>query len=171
MNDFIEVLKYTFPSLITGGVAAFFLKQMMASEYNKRKFDAFAEKKKNSLPIRLQAYERMTLFLERIHLKNITERVAPYEANKIEYAKSLIVQINAEFEHNLVQQIYVSEECWKTIVNAKETILNMITAESMKDHIHSGKELQQALFTISKDNVLATTVAQQYLQQEAQELF
>lgn len=171
MDEIIEILKYTIPSIVTGGVAAYFLKQHNALENNKRKFELFQEKKKQSLPIRLQAYERMTLFLERIHLANITDRVDTYEANKIEYAKSLIVNINVEFEHNLVQQIYMSTECWNAIKNTKDTLLNVITAESMKENITSGQELKQVLKQISTTSVSPTIVAQQMIQQEVQNLF
>lgn len=170
MNEFIELLKYTIPSIVTGGVAAYFFKQILANESNKRKFNAFKEKKKQSLPIRLQAYERMTLFLERIELTNLLNRIEPLNSNKIEYAKLLITQINAEFEHNLVQQIYISEDSWKLIKNAKQTTLNTITAHSMKEEINSGKELQIALLKMSNSDS-PTTIAQQFIQKEVHQLF
>lgn len=172
MNDILEILKYTVPSAITGLVAAYFLKQYVNEESNKRRFEMFGEKKKQSLPIRLQAYERMTLFIERMELENITNRVLPFEANKIEYAQMLITQINSEFEHNLVQQIYVSADCWKLIKNAKQTTLNIITAQSMKENITSGLELQQALQQVlkeEKENPI--TLAQEYVQKEVHQLF
>lgn len=169
MNDLIEILKYSIPSLITGAIAAYFLKQMISQENNKRKFEAFAEKKKQSLPIRLQAYERMTLFLERIQLEALCYRIYPEQTNKIEYAKSLIANINAEFEHNLVQQIYMSSECWKTILNSKTTLMNQITAVSMRDDIETGEDLKATLLKESKDSPIQ--VALLYIQKETQELF
>ncbi|NIJ46273.1 hypothetical protein FHR24_002757 [Wenyingzhuangia heitensis] len=168
MNEFIELLKYTIPSIVTAGVAAYFFKQILNNETNKRKFEAFAEKKKHSLPIRLQAYERMTLFLERIEPTNILARIEPFEMNKIEYAKLLITQINAEFEHNLVQQIYISEDAWKLVKNAKQTTLNTITAQSMKENINSGKELQTALLHLKNESPII--IAQQFIQKEVQNI-
>ncbi len=171
MNEIIEILKYTIPSLVTGGVAAYFLKQFVAEEHSKRKYELFADKKKESLPIRLQAYERMTLFLERIEFNNLTERLKPLDFNKIDYAQLLIHQINTEFEHNLVQQIYVGSECWNLIKVAKQTTLNMITAQSMKEHIETGQELSKALKEETTSKEYPILLAQEFIQQEVQKLF
>lgn len=171
MNELIEILKYTVPSLITGAVAAYFLKQMIANENSKRKFEAFKEKKQQSLPIRLQAYERMTLFLERIQIESLCYRVAPENTNKIEYAKSLIANINAEFEHNLVQQIYMSSECWNTILTSKTTLMNQITALSMRDDLETGHDLRQILLKELEANESPIKIALLYIQKETQELF
>lgn len=171
MNEFLEIIKYTVPSIVTGVVAAYFLKQYVTEEQNKRNYNLLADKKKQSLPLRLQAYERMTLFLERIELTAITERVQPLEFNKIEYAQLLIHQINSEFEHNLVQQIYVTEDCWKLLRNSKQTTLNIITAQSMNDEISSGIELQQALQKEATGKDAPTVIAQQFIQQEVHKLF
>ncbi|ANW96681.1 hypothetical protein AXE80_10540 [Wenyingzhuangia fucanilytica] len=170
MNEILEILKYTIPSIITAGVAAYFLKQYVHLENNKRKFEMLNDKKKQSLPIRLQAYERMTLFLERINLKSLPYRVEPDGINKIEYAKLLITQINAEFEHNLVQQIYISNDCWKLIVNTKTTVLNNITAYSMQDNLVSGKDLQQELIKIGSEGESPIQITQQYIQKEVQSI-
>lgn len=170
MDEISEILKYTIPAIITGGVAAYFLKQYVSLENNKRKFEMLTDKKKQSLPIRLQAYERMILFLDRINLANIAARIEPGNTNKIEYAKLLIIQINSEYDHNLVQQIYVSEECWKMINNTKITILNNITACSMEDNITSGKDLQQALIKLGQEGVSSSQIAQQYIQKEVQSI-
>ncbi|MGY5352658.1 DUF7935 family protein [Wenyingzhuangia sp. IMCC45533] len=171
MEDIIEILKYTVPSLITGGIAAYFLKQFIAEEHSKRKFEMFSEKKKEGLPIRLQAYERMTLFLERIDIPNLTGRIQSLEFNKIEYAQLLIHHINTEFEHNLVQQIYVSSECWNLIKTAKQTTQNMITAQSMKEHVDTGADLTKELLSEIKDKETPCFIAQQFLQQEVHKLF
>lgn len=171
MNTFLEILKYTAPSIVTGVVAAYFLKQYVNEAQSKRNHELFAEKKKQGLPIKLQAYERMTLFLERIELNSITQSIQPLDFNKIEYAQLLIHQINSEFEHNLVQQIYVGEDCWKLIKNAKQTTLNMITAQSMEDNINTGIELQQKLQKEVQDKDAPTIIAQQFIQQEVQKLF
>ena len=170
MDEISEILKYTIPAIITGGVAAYFLKQFVYMDDNKRKFEMLNDKKKQSLPIKLQAYERMTLFLDRINMVNITNRIDAGDTNKIEYAKLIIFQINTEFQHNLVQQIYISEECWKMIVNTKITILNNITACSMQDHLTSGRDLQQALISLGSEDTSITQITQQYIQKEVQSI-
>jgi len=171
MNEVIELLKYTVPSIITGIIAAFFFSRFLAHEGDKRKFEAFKEKKRHSLPLRIQAYERMTLFLERIDMNSILYKIEPFDSNKIEYAKSLIIQINTEFEHNLVQQIYVSNDCWKIIKKAKQSILNAITAQSMQDNITSGQELQKSLLESWNTLETPTSIAQEFIQKEVHQLF
>ncbi|MGY6648675.1 DUF7935 family protein [Wenyingzhuangia sp. IMCC45574] len=171
MEDIIEILKFTIPSLITGAVAAYFLKQMIASENSKRKFDAFKEKKKQSLPIRLQAYERMALFLERIRITSLCSRVLPEQTNRIEYGKSLIAHINAEFEHNLVQQIYVSKECWEVINTTKTSLMNQITALSMREDINTGIDLYNLLIKDAKTMEAVCKEALDYIQEETHQLF
>lgn len=170
MDEILEILKYILPSIVTAAVAAYFLRQYVFMENSKQKFELLNDKKKQSLPIRLQAYERMILFLDRIHLSNIAFRIDPEEFHKIEYSKLLIAQINAEFEHNLVQQIYLSPDCWKLIVNTKTTILNNITACSMQDNLSSGKDLQQELIKIGQEGTSVTQIAQEYIQKEVQSI-
>lgn len=170
MDEILEIAKYTIPSIITGAVAAYFLKQFVHIENSKRKFEALKVKKKESLPKKLEAYERMILFLDRIHLVNLVFRITPDDSNKIDYAKFLLAQINAEFEHNLVQQIYLSQECWTLIENTKNTILNNITAYSMQDDITTGEELQKLLIDIGNDGESPTKIAQQFIQQEVQSI-
>lgn len=171
MDDFLETLKYTIPSVVTGAVAAYFLKQVLLNENSKRKFDAFKEKKQQSLPIRLQAYERMSLFLERIRISSLCARVLPENTNKIEYGKSLIAHINAEFEHNLVQQIYISTECWRVIVTSKTSIMNQITALSVREDINSGEELYRLLMAETRPMEAVCEVALETIQKETQQLF
>lgn len=170
MNEIIEISKYTIPSIVTGVVAAYFLKQFVYIENNKRNFEALKIKKKESLPKKLEAYERMILFLDRINLNNIVYRINAENINKIEYAKLLLTQINAEFEHNLVQQVYISQECWKLIEDTKNTILNNITAYSMQENINTGEDLQKLLIEIGNDGESPTKIAQQFIQQEVQSI-
>jgi len=171
MNEIIDILKYTIPSVVTGTVAAYFLKQFVLEEQSKRKFELFKEKKKESLPLRLQAYERMTLFLERIELVNILTRNEAFDYNKIEYSKQLIQQINTEFEHNLVQQIYMSSECWTLIETAKQTTLNVITAQSMREEIKSTEDLIKALAEEAKHKDTPLQLAKEFMIKEIHQLF
>lgn len=75
------------------------------------------------MPIRLQAYERMALFLERIYPDNLIARVndASYSAQQLQ--QLLLMEIRQEFNHNLSQQVYMSNEVWQMIRNAKEELI------------------------------------------------
>lgn len=119
-DKIIEVLMYAIPSLITGGVAYLLFERHFKDQENSRRWILQRENQKHALPLRLQAYERLALFLERINPSKLLIRVAPLSTNKADYQNLLIHHIEQEFEHNLTQQIYVSDELWVTILKAKK---------------------------------------------------
>src|SRR5690606_14014541 len=125
-SKLLEIAAYTLPALITGGVAYVMMQKFYNSEDSKRKFELIRENQKLALPIRLQAYERMVLLLERINLSELLLRIAPNSTSKQAYATLLAHQIQTEFEHNLTQQIYITAETWNMILKAKNSTVQMI---------------------------------------------
>ena len=111
--------------------------------------------KKNTLPIRLQAYERMALFLERIAIPSLVLRIVPKSAVKAEYETLLIASIENEFEHNLSQQIYISDECWNIIKAAKSATVQMIRKAALSE-TDSANKLREDVLTETMDK--ASTV-------------
>ena len=91
------------------------------------------EAQKDALPIRLKAFERMTLFLERINPTKLLIRITPLSQDKNEYENYVIAQIEQEFEHNLTQQIYLSDDCWTIIITAKKSIIFCSSFTSKKN--------------------------------------
>lgn len=81
------------------------------NEERRRRFLLNKEAQKDALPLRLQAFERMVLFLERINPTKLLIRLTPFSSDKNDYENYVIAQIEQEFEHNLSQQIYMSDEC------------------------------------------------------------
>jgi predicted AlkP superfamily phosphohydrolase/phosphomutase len=75
------------------------------------------------LPVRLQAYERMTLFLERTSPQNLLVRINQPGLTARDFHKLLLEEIRSEYNHNASQQIYIGEEVWSTIKNAKEDLI------------------------------------------------
>ena len=104
----LEILGYTLPSLVTGCVAYFLFESYFKDQQNTRRWLLQKETKKDLLPLRLQAYERLTLLMERIHPAQILLRNSPVTNDKKEYENLITDQIQHEFEHNLSQQIYVA---------------------------------------------------------------
>jgi len=81
-------------------------------------------------PIRLQAYERMALFLERISPNSLIMRC--YQPGMdIRLLQSVMTKnIRDEWEHNLSQQVYLSSECWSHIRAAKDEMINLVNASA-----------------------------------------
>ena len=139
MEDKIfEGLAYAIPALVTGGVAFFIFSGFIKQGTQEKKLEMLAQKKKESLPIRLQAYERMLLFCERINPVKLLLRVKPIGHQTDNYLQLLLANIEQEFEHNMVQQLYISEECWNVIIASKAAVINTLkqianTSESAGD--------------------------------------
>lgn len=124
-------------------------------------------------PMRIQAYERMILFLERISPDNLVMRLHQSDMNLRMLHGEVIRTIRAEFEHNLSQQIYLSIGAWKMITTAKDETAKLInlTAESLPITA-TGLEFGQAIINnASKIKKIPTEVAAEYLKKEFAENF
>ena len=109
--------------------------------------EAKLQSQKDIIPLRLQAYERLTVFLERISLNNLLGRVYQPGLTVREFHLELLSSIRAEFEHNISQQIYVSQEVWNSVRSAREEIVKIInTAASSIDPNAKGAELSKIIF-------------------------
>ncbi len=93
------------------------LKMKLAEEKNTRWRD--------SQPLKLQACERLILFLERISPNSILLRVNRSGLSAVQLHSDLLATVRAEYEHNLSQQLYVSEEAWAEVISAKETMIKL----------------------------------------------
>lgn len=79
-------------------------------------------------PIKLQAYERLTLFLDRISPENLVIRLSKSGQSANQLRHELIQSITSEFNHNISQQVYVSNDCWNMIKAVKEQIISVVEA-------------------------------------------
>ena len=165
-SKLIEILAYSLPSLITGGVAFYLFRSYFADQQNTRRWLLQKENQKNALPLRLQAFERMVLFLERIGLTKLLIRVSPPSQDKNLYENLLIAQIEQEFEHNLTQQIYMSDECWTIIVTAKNATIQMIRKANMSDKVTSADKLREVILNDLLEKQAPSNAAIEYMKKE-----
>ena len=162
----IELLSYTLPSIITGLVAYYFFDLHTKNEEGRRRYLLNKEAQKEALPIRLQAFERMTLFLERINLAKLLVRITPISEDKNDYENYVIAQIEQEFEHNLTQQIYMSDECWTIIVTAKNATIQMIRKANLSDSVDNANKLREVILNDLMDKQSPSNAALAYLKNE-----
>lgn len=168
-DKIIEVLMYAIPSLITGGVAYLLFERHFKDQENSRRWILQRENQKHALPLRLQAYERLALFLERINPSKLLIRVAPLSTNKADYQNLLIHHIEQEFEHNLTQQIYVSDELWVTILKAKNTVIQSIRKTTLDDSVTDADKLREKILNDLLESEPATSIALSFLKTELKE--
>ncbi len=171
LEKILEILSYAIPSVITGAVAYYFFAKHITHEEKRRRFYLHKENQKQSFPLRLQAYERMVLFLERINPNKLLLRVNPGSLQANDYLQLLSNTIEQEFEHNLSQQIYVSDACWTMIVTAKNTTLQLLRNKAAIENIHTAQEFQEAVLKEGIADDYPSIAAQTFIKNEVADLF
>ncbi len=170
-DKILELLSYTIPAVVTGLIALYFFKSHTQNEENRRLFLLRKEKQNIALPIRLQAYERMALLLERISPNKLLVRVKPNGESAINYQHKLITSIEHEFEHNLAQQIYVTDACWNAIVTAKNSLIQDIRKAAADTSVNNADELREKIIQNSLDSESPTATALVLLKNEVKKQF
>ncbi len=132
MKEILEILKYILPSIVVLFTVWILIRQFLTNWENQRKFDSTRLLAKTTIPLKLQAYERVALFLERITVDSLLVREKDNTLNSRIFHQKLLTVIRAEYEHNLSQQIYISSEAWQIAKNAKEAIIKMVNKAAME---------------------------------------
>lgn len=127
MDTFVEILKYTLPSvtiLITTGIVLNKVIKNIPSKTEIR--DVKPDKSQTVLPLRLQAYERFALFLERISPESLLLRCSKPNLTSIELQNELLAAIRSEYEYNVSQQIYISSQLWVKVGLSRNQVIQLI---------------------------------------------
>ena len=152
MEEALDILKYILPSLVVFGASYYVMKLFIENEGRKRQLNFKVENAKIITPLRLQAYERVVLFLERITPSSLIMRLLKKDMPSFDFQTLLIQNIRDEFEHNLSQQIYISEPSWELTKNAKEEIIRLInTAAASVPDSATATQLSQAIIQRTLD--------------------
>jgi hypothetical protein len=132
-----------------------------------------SEDQKIILPLRLQAYERFVLFLERIHPSNLVMRLNSPDITALQLQSLLVRTIREEFEYNLSQQLYISSNSWELIKNAKEETIAMINQASAKfgEGTHSSELVREIFESAVTKGKLPVDLAIDEIKKELQRLF
>jgi len=130
--NFLEILKYTLPSIIVFLTAYLFIRAFLEKEERSRKLDITLNNQKLLTPIKLQAYERLVLLLERMSPELIVMRVQTPGMTARELQAELLNTIRAEYEHNLSQQIYISTQAWEMVKTSKESTVKLINSAAAR---------------------------------------
>jgi hypothetical protein len=128
-TDFIlDILKYALAGLIVFFAGWFVIKNYLTEKLNFQRMELKRAGLKHTLPLRLQAYERTVLFLERINPSSMLIRLHSPGMSAREMQALVISDIRAEYQHNISQQIYVSDRAWATVKQVKEDTISMINS-------------------------------------------
>lgn len=123
------------------------VRMFIRKEYDQRLIDMKTKNNEIVLPIRLQAYERICLFLERITPKNLIIRLNQGDLTSVELQHVILHEVREEFGHNLSQQVYMSAEAWVMVKNAMEEIIMLINESAAELEENSkGIDLARKVF-------------------------
>ena len=132
MEAFIEILKYTFPAALMLLLTYLLLSSFVDNEEKRRQFYLRKNLQKKALPMRFQAYERITVLLERISPNRLVLRVKPGNLDVVSYRKALVSAVREEFDYNISQQVYVSDSAWNHVVSAKSQVVSLINKTAVE---------------------------------------
>ena len=122
----------------------FFNKQLKESEK-----ELINQKAKSYLPLKIQAYERAILFLERIDPNNLIIRIHKPTMNASKLHLEILKQIREEYNHNMSQQIYISPKSWAELIKGKEETIQIAnTAFGQLKNDANSIELSTKIFEI-----------------------
>ena len=154
MEAFLEIIKIVLPAGLVLYAMYLVIKSFIGKEIDKANMEISGRSIETILPNRLQAYERMTLFLERMNPQNLMVRLNTGTFSAREFQELLLMEIRNEYNHNVSQQVYMSEESWNLIKSAKEDLIMTINdAVSSLDEKASATDLSRAIIerTASKE--------------------
>jgi hypothetical protein len=172
MENLFDILKITLPALMVFFTAWLLLRNMIRNDQDKRRQELILQNSRTVTPIRLQAYERITLFLERISLESLIVRVSTSGMTASQLHTAMLNAIRSEFEHNLSQQIYMSTQAWEVVRNARSNMIKLINSEAEKMPADAtgmtlSKQLLEKIMDIEKE---PTRAAIEYLKGEISRL-
>jgi hypothetical protein len=173
--EIIEILKYVIPSIIVLLTSYFTIWLFLNNENKRRLSEINLSSKDIIIPIRLQAYERIILFLERISPNSLIIRVHQQGMSATHFQSALLINIREEFEHNLSQQLYVSSPAWNAVKNAKEEIIKLINTSAARlseNESATSDDLSRKIFEMSLQmENLFTNIAIERIKKEIRQIF
>jgi len=165
-DKILELLFYCLPAAITGGIAYYFFQMHIQNEDKRRRFALMRENQKGALPLRLQAYERMALFMERVDPAKLLIRIQPISEDKNDYVNYVVSQIEQEYEHNLTQQIYMTDDCWQVITTAKNATIQMLRKTATDNAVKDADHLRETVLNGMFDKATPSSTALAYIKNE-----
>ena len=168
METLADICKITIPALIVFFTAWILLRNMIKNDQDKRRQELILQNSRTVTPIKLQAYERIVLFLERISLESLIVRVSSPDMTASQLHTAMLNAIRSEFEHNLSQQIYMSPQAWEVVRNARSSTIKIINTEAESMPVNApamvlSKQLLEKIMELDKE---PTRVAIDYLKSE-----
>lgn len=164
----VDILKFIIPAIIVFSATYIMMRQFLDEDYKKKLLEI---KEKNAgviTPIKLQAYERLTILLERIAPENLVISLSKPKQTAAELKQLINFQVTEEFNHNISQQVYISSQAWELIKLIREQVLQIVDS-SYKDLPENAKgtDLGKAIINeLMKHKIHPTRSGIEFLKKE-----
>ncbi|MFY0624970.1 MAG: hypothetical protein JXR07_01665 [Reichenbachiella sp.] len=173
MEALVEFGKIILPAGVVLYAMYLVVRLFLQKEYDKKLIDIKLKNIETVLPVRLQAYERICLLLERITPKNLISRLNSPDYTAEEFHHILLHEIREEFNHNISQQVYISGESWDLVKSSMEEVI-MIINEASGEMTEENKsiDLSRKIFDkVLEKQQLIIDVALKFIKEEIQQSF
>jgi ABC-type multidrug transport system fused ATPase/permease subunit len=161
------------PSAMVFGVAYYFLNKVNKDKAFVYSGDLRKDRQKHILPMKVEAYQRLILFLERIHPNSLVMRVHNPAKVATLMQHELLEQIRSEFEHNIAQQMFVSPQAWEMVKRSKDELIQLVhIAGKQMESTSMATDLSAKIFELTAQvDPFPTEIAIQFVKDEFQSLF
>jgi hypothetical protein len=173
MEIFADFIKILLPAAIVLYAMFLTVRAFLNKELERKLVEVKIRSTEVVLPVRLQAYERMCLFLERISPNNLILRLNNDVFSATELHHVLLSEIREEYNHNVSQQVYMSDEAWNQVRSAMEEIISIINnAAGQVPTEGRSMDLAKAIFEIIIQQELnPTSKALRFVKDEIRQSF
>ncbi|MDQ3017479.1 MAG: hypothetical protein M3R25_12260, partial [Bacteroidota bacterium] len=121
------ILGLTLPSLVVFAAVYFTFRQYHEQQIRLHYLESKKSNDHITLPMRLNAYERLLMLCERIDFTDLMLRMITPGTSAREIKAAMMIAVQQEFEHNLTQQLYVTPELWQVLLAAKNKTIDVIS--------------------------------------------
>ncbi|TVR90042.1 MAG: hypothetical protein EA411_01005 [Saprospirales bacterium] len=128
LSILLTIVKLTLPAAVVFATAYTILKNFLDKQYQMKLLEVKNDNRKTTIPLKFQAYERLALLCERISPGNLILRIKSPGMTVEDFHMALLIAIQQEFDHNISQQVYVSDNLWNIIKYTRQHLINTITA-------------------------------------------
>jgi hypothetical protein len=122
----LDILKYTIAGLGVVWIAFYLIKPYLDRDEKIQMLEFRKTISNQTLPLRLQAYERLVLFIERVNPANMLVRMNATAYSAHDLYSIIVEEVRNEYQHNITQQIYVSSRAWAIVKHVKDDTLGIV---------------------------------------------
>ena len=170
--DIDNLLMAFVPSAVVAAISYLLIDKFLKAESKRHILEIKKESVKTTIPVRLQAFERVILLLERIDVVQVVKRSIAPGMTAEQLKLKVINEIRNEFNHNVTQQIYMSAASWERVVKAKDDAIKLISVAGTQIPGHvDAIELSKKVLGVNEELEISNAETIEFVKQEIRKIF